>query len=289
MELSSLEAFVAVAKQSSFSAAAKKLNLTQPAVSKRVASLEEQLNTTLFNRVAKSISLTAAGKRLLPKAEALLQQADDIQRYAATLKKPVTGRLSVTMDHYISAYRTPAVLKAFIQRYPQVKLDISFADLDEALSLLKQGETELALSSLPDELAPELEVKTIWQDSLVFVVAANHPLAQQQQATLSQLSAYEGALPNKNHAIFRIVKNAFTESGATLSVVSQTNNLESLKALAGAGLVWTVLPETMFDASLIKLPIKHQLSRKLGVIRLNQGEITNAAQQMIKTLDEFAD
>lgn len=289
MDLSSLEAFVAVAKQNSFSAAAKKLNLTQPAVSKRVASLEEQLNTTLFNRVAKSISLTAAGKRLLPKAEALLQQADDIQRFAATLQKPVTGRLSVTIDHYIAAYQMPAVLKAFIQRYPKVKLDIGFADFDEALSLLKQGETELALSSLPDELAQELEAKTIWQDSLVFVVATNHPLAQQQQATLSQLSVFEGVLPSKGHEIHRIVKNAFTENGATLSIVSQTNNLESLKALAGSGLVWTVLPESMVNASLIKLPIKHQLSRNLGVIRLNQDEITNAAQQMIKTLDEFAD
>lgn len=289
MELSSLEAFVAVAKQGSFSAAAKKLNLTQPAVSKRVASLEQQLATPLFNRVAKSISLTAAGERLMPKAQALLQQAQDMQRYALTLKQAVTGRLSMVMSDYIAGYRMVQVLQAFAQRFPQVKLDICFASATEAQQLLENQQVELALFSLPPSHNQSIETKTIWHDSLVYVVANNHPLANQDQPSLEQLSKFDCALPAANYEIYRMVKHTFTEQGLTVSVANQNDNLESIKALVKAGLVWSVLPESMFDNSLVKLPIRNSLSREVVVGFSDQKKLSNAAQQMLITLEEFVD
>jgi len=136
MDILALQAFIAVARHESFSKASEQLFVTQPAISKRVASLEEELGTRLFNRVARQISLTEAGKQLLPKAQDLVDQAEDMQRYASNLSSDISGNLSVAIAHHIGLHRMPPILKEFNQRYPKVDLDIRFEDSDQAFAKL---------------------------------------------------------------------------------------------------------------------------------------------------------
>ena len=95
MDISSLQAFIAVARNESFSKASEQLFVTQPAISKRVAALEEELGTQLFNRIARQISLTEAGKQLLPKAQELVHQAEDMQRYASNLNDDILSLIHI--------------------------------------------------------------------------------------------------------------------------------------------------------------------------------------------------
>ena len=97
MDISALQAFIAVARYESFSKASEALFITQPAVSKRVASLEDELGAQLFNRIARQISLTEAGKQLLPKAQDLVHQAEDMQRYASNFQDEISGNLSLAI------------------------------------------------------------------------------------------------------------------------------------------------------------------------------------------------
>ena len=91
MDLANLNAFIAIAEAGSFSEAAERLHLTQPAVSKRIAGLEQQLDTRLFDRLGREVSLTEAGRALLPRAYQILNVLDDTRRALTNLSGEVTS------------------------------------------------------------------------------------------------------------------------------------------------------------------------------------------------------
>ena len=128
MDIIELKTFLSVAKHRSFSLASEALFLTQPAVSKRIASLESKLGIPLFDRIGHQIHLPEYGRALMPRAKQLLLEIEDIQRDLSNLSNSVEGNLSIGASHHIGLRRLPPHLKQYTQRYPQVKLDISFWD-----------------------------------------------------------------------------------------------------------------------------------------------------------------
>src|SRR5690606_2661470 len=123
MDTQHLQAFVAIAETGSFSAAAERLHLTQPAVSKRIAILEELLGCPLFDRIGRHISLTQAGLSLLPKAKNILQEVSAARRAITDLNGEVRGQLSIATSHHIGLHRLPPYLREFSKIYPEVRLD----------------------------------------------------------------------------------------------------------------------------------------------------------------------
>ena len=105
MDLNSLNTFIAIAETGSFSEAGERLHLTQPAVSKRIAALEQQLNARLFDRVGREVNLTEAGRALLPRAYQLLNVLDDTRRALNNLTGEVSGRLVLATSHHIGLHR----------------------------------------------------------------------------------------------------------------------------------------------------------------------------------------
>src|SRR5262245_64810855 len=125
MDLASLNAFIAIAETGSFSEAGERLHLTQPAVSKRIASLEQQLSVRLFDRLGREVSLTEAGRALLPRAYQILNVLDDTRRALSNLSGDISGRLTLATSHHIGLHRLPPLLRAFTRAYPQVPLDLT--------------------------------------------------------------------------------------------------------------------------------------------------------------------
>ena len=143
MDTQNLKAFLLVAETGSFSIAAQKLHLTQPAVSKRVAQLEEQLNVSLFDRIGRTISTTEAGQALLPHARAVQLELQAAEQSVRDLAGEVRGRLRLATSHHIGLHRLPPVLSFFSKAYPAVQLDIEFMDSEQAYDLTLRGEVEL--------------------------------------------------------------------------------------------------------------------------------------------------
>ncbi|MFM1892136.1 MAG: hypothetical protein RLZ44_1213, partial [Pseudomonadota bacterium] len=197
MDLHALQAFVEVARLGSFSSAADRLFLTQPAISKRVATLEKELNTRLFDRIGRHVSLTAAGRALLPAAERLLLDAADMKRLVSNLAGEVSGPLLLGTSHHVGLHRLPPVLRAFHRSYLDVRLDIRFMDSEAACAAVASGELELAVVTLPDETPPNLELQPVWEDPLHFVVGREHALARQGRGSLAQLAALPAVLPSQ--------------------------------------------------------------------------------------------
>jgi len=277
MDIATLNAFISVARHESFSKASEHLFLTQPAISKRVAALEEELGAQLFNRIARRISLTEAGKQLLPKARELVNQAEDMQRYATNLSQEISGNLSIAISHHIGLHRMPPIFKEFNQHYPTVNLDIRFEDSDQAFHAVEQGDIEFAIITLPKSIPKQLKKEVIWHDELAIVVANDHPLSQVSNQRFSDLSNYQCVLPSSDTETFKIMQREFDQQGLTLNVQMQTNNLETLKMLVVAGLGWSLLPKTMLDNSLTKLTLSDNLQRELGVVLHKKRSLSNAA------------
>ena len=285
MDIVNLKAFIAVAEQSSFSLAAEELHLCQPAVSKRIAIIESELNTHVFDRIGKQITLTEAGRTLLPRAQNILQELDDSIRAVGNLSDEVTGRLRIGTSHHIGLHRLPPVLRTFTEQYPNVELDLRFMDSEQACRLVEKGDLELGIVTLPSQETKSIKTMQIWDDPLSVIVAKNHALAKKQKVTLRDLAEHPAILPSEGTFTHEIVQSAFEKLGIELNTTLSTNYLETIKMMVSIGLGWSLLPETMLDKQLRARNIKHlKLKRRLGIVQHPNLTLSNAGKMLIQIL-----
>lgn len=290
MDLSALQAFVEVARARSFSDAADALYLTQPAVSKRIAGLEQQLGSRLFDRIGRRIDLTEAGEVLLPRAQRLLEEAEDLTRMLGNLSGETHGTLLMATSHHIGLHRLPPVLRTYSQDFPQVRLDIRFMDSEAACRAVQTGELQLAIVTLPPDHAPSgLQLESIWTDRLRFAVAGDHPLAKRKRPRLDDLTQHPAVLPSANTYTRGILERETRRHGIQLQIGMTTNYLETLKMLVSIGLGWSLLPETMLDSELVILKIPGiRPTRRLGLVSHADRTLSNAGRAMIEACRRFA-
>lgn len=290
MDIQNLRAFLLVAESGSFSLAAEKLHLTQPAVSKRVAQLEEELETPLFDRIGRTVRTTEAGDALLPHARAVQREIQAAQQSVRDLAGDVGGRLRLATSHHIGLHRLPPVLSYFSQAYPGVHLDIDFMDSEQAYDLTLRGEVELAVVTLsPDPVAHSV-THAIWADPLDFMAQAGHALSARKTVDLDELSEHPAILPGLNTYTGQIVKGLFDRRGLPMQVAIATNYLETIRMMSSVGLGWTVLPRSMRDDSLVALPVKDaRIERTLGVVHHEGHSLSRAAKAFIEALKAQAE
>ena len=286
MDTQSLQAFIQVADHGSFSVAAENLHIPHPAVSKRIATLENQLSCKLFDRIGRQTQLTEAGRELYPKAQQILQDVKEAERSIKELRGTVAGTLSIGISHHIGLHRLPPVLQAFSKKYPKVHLDIDFMDSEEAHEQVMHGQIELGVVTL-DPGHSLVSHSAVWLDELVAVVANDHPLANTEHVTPKMLSQYQAILPGLNTFTGRIVEDLFNRYRLELTTSMATNYLETIKMMVSIGLGWSVLPKTMIDEQLFELKVEDlQLQRKLGYIYHPNRSLSNAANAFVEALNK---
>lgn len=286
MDLASLSAFIAIAETGSFSAAGERLHLTQPAVSKRLASLESQLDVRLFDRLGREISLTEAGRALLPRAYQILNVLDDTRRALTNLNGDISGRLSLATSHHIGLHRLPPLLRAFTRAYPKVNLDIRFLDSEVAYDEVLHGRAELAVITLAPQTAEPIRARKVWDDPLDFVVAPEHPLARKSDISLADIAGFPAVFPGGNTFTHHIAQRLFEREGLRPNITMSTNYMETIKMMVSIGIAWSVLPRTMLDDQVVRLPLAGiQLSRQLGYITHTERTLSNAAIAVMALLD----
>jgi len=287
MDTQHLAAFVAIADTGSFSAAATQLNLTQPAVSKRIAVLEEQVGSPLFDRIGRHISLTQAGLLLLPGARNILQEVTATRRALADLNGEVRGKLSIATSHHIGLHRLPPYLRQFSRQYPEVILDLHFLDSEQAYQEILQGRYDLAIVTLSQDEDARITAEPIWQDELCFVAAKNHTLAGAKSLKLAELSPYQAIMPDTSTYTTRLIKTLFDQQQQPLDITMVTNHLDTIKMMVSIGLGWGVLPATMVNGEISTLAVKHPpLTRMLGCIYHRQRTLNNAAHKFLVLLKQ---
>ncbi len=285
MDTQHLQAFVAIAENGSFSAAAERLHLTQPAISKRIALLEDQLRAPLFDRIGRQVALTEAGQLLLSKAKLILNEVIAAQRAIADLRGDVQGKLSIATSHHVGLHYLPPYLREFSTQYPQVKLDLHFLDSEQAYHEILQGRFDLAIVTLALQQDARINSHTLWLDQLHFVAAPNHPLAAQSHLRLADLSPHQAIMPDTNTYTTQLIKGLFDRQGQTLDITMVTNHLDTIKMMLSIGLGWGVLPRRLIDDQLQILDVDHpMIERPLGYIHHEQRSLNNAARMFLALL-----
>ena len=288
MELSNLNAFVAVAEKLSFSAAAESLYLTQPAISKRIASLESELNAKLFDRIGRRIKITPAGEALLPTARRIIRDLKESTQIISALSGQISGRLSIGTSHHVGLHRLPPVLKQFTQAHPEVELDLRFMDSEQACFAVERGELELAVVTLPETSAAPLETQVIWPDPLDIVAAADHPLANSKRISIEKLADHPAIFPGIATFTRRILEAAIQPYGLKLNVSMETNYLETIKMLVSIGLGWSVLPRSMTDKEMVSVNVKGiKIQRQLGTVQHKSHTLTTAGRRFLEFINNY--
>lgn len=289
MDTQCLQAFCAVAEAGSFSAAAKQLHLTQPAVSKRIASLEQQLDCRVFDRIGRKIDLTEAGRTLLPRARRVLRELEEARRLIIDKSSHITGTLNMATSHHIGLHRLPPVLRHYSDSYPEVKLAIDFIDSERATEKILSGDLELAVVTLAPKTHPKMVTEEIWRDPLLCVVAHEHPLAKLDKVLLADLSHHSAILPDLTTFTGQILKSQFDALNLPLDVSMATNYLETIKMMVSIGLGWSILPASLINGPVCHIPVEQlNVSRKLGCIYHQGRSLSKAAQVFIDELRQFS-
>lgn len=284
MDIQNLQAFITVYEQQSFSKAAEQLNLTQPAVSKRIAALEHDYHTTLFDRIGKTIQLTEAGALLLPSAHLVIEEIKRSHQNIFALSGQLGGELKLATSHHIGLHRLPPVLRAYSSAHQNVELDLHFMDSEQACDMIEKGELELAIVTLPRTSPKNLVTKLIWHDPLTVVVGKTHELAKKKSITADDLIDRPAILPS--HETFT---RSMIEQQLKLKrlppIALETNYLETIKMMVSIGLGWGVLPKSMVQNELIEFDIEGvEMSRELGAIYHRKRTLSSASREMLKLL-----
>jgi len=285
MDVPALQALVAVAETGSFSRASEQLFITQPAISKRIAALEAELDVVLIDRLGRNTRLTEAGDNLLVSARRILADIASSREAVRSLNHAVSGRLRLATSHHIGIHRLPPILKAYTQACPQVDLDLMFMDSERACELVSDGSIELAIVTLPGNSADNLFTQLVWEDPLSVVCANDHPLCDAKNVSPKQLAQHAAVLPARGTVTRGIVLDAMAPHDVNIKTSLETNYLETIKMMVSVGLGWSALPQSMVDDSLTALPAKAiKMRRVLGSVQLKDRTLGRAATALLELL-----
>ena len=288
MNIQDYVAFIAVSEQGTFSNAADALYITQPAISKRIASLEASLGRQLFDRIGKRAVLNEAGKALLPIAERILQDVKESQKVIDNLSGKISGHLSLVTSHHIGLRRLPTILKQYAEDYPHIRLDLAFMDSENACQKIEKGSYELGVVTLPLSHSDRLKTILLWNDPLTIAVSPDHPLvaiADGQAVTLEQLAKHSAILPAMGTYTRTVIEKPIIQQQDKLDVILETNYLETIRMMVSIGLGWSALPRTMLDESLIEIKVQGlNIERSLGIVQHAGRSLSNAGKAFVERL-----
>lgn len=199
MDLRDLRYFSTAAELGHIRAAADRLHLTQPAVTKSIRRLEAELGTTLFEHVGRRVRLTEAGVALRARARLMLQAASDTMREIHAFATGEAGHVRLGASATAVEFLLPEITTALIQAVPDVTLDIAVGMNDVLVSSLKSGQLDLVICPIAQPDAA-LDMHAFAKDPVVVVASADHPLFLQSRVILADLTRYRWVLPSDSAA-----------------------------------------------------------------------------------------
>jgi DNA-binding transcriptional LysR family regulator len=288
MELWQLEVFMAVAEEKSFSRAGHRVGRTQPAISSAIKLLEEELSEPLFDRLGKSIKLTAAGELLTDYAKRLLRLRGEALEAMGELRGFGRGTLRLGANETTCLYLLPEVLASFKQAYPQVQVDIQRAITRAITEKVIDGSLDFGIVTLPVN-NPRLESITIHQDDMALIVSPSHRLAARRSVQMTDLAGEPFILHKIGTTTRARLVQHFTDGGVKMKVTMELASIETIKRFVSIGMGISIAPRLCIEkeieeGSLRALTIRDaRFQRQLGII-YNKGHYQSQAAKAFLTL-----
>lgn len=286
MDFEQLRTFLEVCRLRSFSRAAEKLMVTQPAISAQIRTLENEVGARLFDRDGGKVTFTAAGKVFEPFAEHCLQCHSHIMVAIGELHRSPRGEISVSANEATSLHVLPSVFAQFKRQYSRVGLSIERADRARTLESVLNREVDFGVVSLPVK-DPRLLVDTIHRDEVVLVAPKNHSLTARENVKFAEILQHSLLLPKQGRQR-ELIEDLFRSHDVQPRIAMEVESSELLKRLIIAGLGMGFLPRinVIADerAGLLKV-IKLEgirLNRELAVVFRKDKTLTRAAHAFLE-------
>jgi DNA-binding transcriptional LysR family regulator len=237
VEVHELQIFLAAAEEENFSAAARRLHLSQPAISFQIQALEQRLNVQLFQRTGRRIALTEAGHDLLPMAREMLNLSSRIEETMCAQQGVVKGHVQIGCSTSSGKYILPHLIGAFRRQFPEVQFCVDVMDRRTVEERLLSKQIHIGVMGLGSKFK-ELECWPLFADELVLIVAASHPWATRTHVTPAELVTAAWILREASSPTRQLVQSCFAEHGlevAELNVAMELGSPEAVEAAVEAG------------------------------------------------------
>lgn len=228
MDLDQLRYFLQVAERQNFTRAAEDLLISQPALSRSIQKLEDELGQPVFERKSRSVALTDAGTLLQSRAQQVLTILEDTK--AEITDDGQSGRVRVGAIPTIAPYFLPEILRKFSRKHPKATLIVQENTTDALVKSCRQGEIDLAVLALPLP-AKYLEVEELFTEELLLVLPPDHPLVEKEKIRLSDVEHFPFVLLDEAHCLSDNIVSFCRQRSFQPVAVERTSQLAMVQEL----------------------------------------------------------
>ena len=295
ISLRQLRAFVAVAESSSFSRAADRLALTQPAVSRNVTELEHALGLQLLHRTTREVELTEAGRLLLGNVTRVLEDLDACLLEVQGLATQRKGRVKVASSPTLSAHLMPQCIAQARQLMPGVSIKLLDRIQSDVLASVRSGEVDFGVVIDPSE-RQDLYTQDILSEPFSLVCLSTHRLAQASDAHWSELAGEAMVLLDGDSGSRRLIDSALQAHGVVAQTVQDVGHTTTIYSMVEQGLGLSVVPQLAIPAewknrpavspatdehtTLVSRRLVPQVERSIMLVRRQQRELSPVAHKV---------
>jgi DNA-binding transcriptional LysR family regulator len=282
-EILDLRAFLSVVELESFHRSAEALNLSQPALSRRIQKLENTIGAPLLERTTRHVSPTALGFELVPLVRRMLEEFDGSLFSARDPGLRRNELVTIACLPTAAFYFLPTVIKQFNQEHPDIRFRILDLTATEGLQAVARGEVEFGINFIGTS-DPDLIFDRLAEDPFVLAARSDHPLAQKAEVGWEDLAPYRLITVHRSSGNRTTLDATLARSNIKLRWFYEVTHLSTSLGLVEAGLGISVLPRTATPSGdhpfLITRPIMNpQISRTIGIVRRRAARLSPAADR----------
>jgi DNA-binding transcriptional LysR family regulator len=243
LELQQLKTFMTVAEVSSFTKTAQLLDYAQSSISSQVRSLEDELGIKLFERLGREIYLTQEGKRLLDYAKRLLELAVEAKESLMGDNLP-QGTLTIGAPESLSIFKLPALLQAYKERYPKVKLILKLGKCSDIYGWIRDNTVDIGFMLSPPISATDINMEKLSHEAMTLIASKFHPLASKGNCAPENLTGEDLIQIEESDCCYRLIFEAqLREAGIQPGSVFEFGSVETTKKCVMSGLGISMLPQ----------------------------------------------
>lgn len=293
LSLDRLRAFAHVVELGSFSAAAERLEVTQPAISLQVRQLEQDVGVCLVERVGRRVTPTAAGEELLGHARRIDASVSEALEAMTRHATGVIGRVRLGTGATACIYFLPRVLRTLRLKFPSLNIVVSTGSTADMLKALEDNTIDIGLVTMP---APGkiFDVRPIVDDEFVAIASRDGRASLPSKVTPAVLAEHPVVLYQSGAHTRQLIDQWAMRAGVSLKPVMELGSVEAIKELVGAGLGWSVVPSLALPTAAagrktVTRPLSPRLFRKLALVLRRDKPLQRGLREVIGAVSAAAE
>ncbi|MFY3792105.1 LysR family transcriptional regulator [Ureibacillus sp. MALMAid1270] len=290
MEIQQLEYFKIVAEMQHMTHAAERLSISQPALSKSISNIEQELGVPLFDRQGRSIILNRYGKLFLESVDIILDEFSKAKEEISELIKPGFGEVSFGFIHTLGMSVVPTLMAHIPEKYPNMKFTLTQSASYNLLKGLEEGNIDLCLSQKIQSKIMDIQWVELWSEELFVIVPNTHRFASRESIKLKEIKDENFISIKRGNALRKIVDEFLEKAGITANTTFAGEEMHTVAGFVGAGLGVSLIPDIkgLNEYNVTKIRVTEPIcERKIGVSWAKGRYLSPAATQFKNYLVEY--